>query len=223
VESVELDVADAAQFERAIAGVEERHGRIDYLFNNAGIGGAVAEAHTLTLEDWRRLLSINLHGVVHGVVATYPRMVRQGFGHIVNTASVAGLVPQPMMVMYGASKHAVVGLSLNLRIEAGQHGVKVSAVCPGMIQTAIFERGAEYRVLSYDEIKPILPPAMSPEDCARAILRGVARNRPIIIITKLAIAFWLVHRVSVRLSTWLCVLALKRVRRMLKIDAKATA
>jgi NADP-dependent 3-hydroxy acid dehydrogenase YdfG len=219
-ENAELDVTNAAEFERIIAAVHERHGRIDYFFNNAGIGGAVSEAHNLTLEDWQRVLSVDMHGVVHGVLAVYPRMVRQGFGHIINTASAAGLVPQPMLVMYGAAKHAVVGLSQNLRIEAERYGVRVSAVCPGLIQTAIFERGTTFKQYSWAQLAPLLPTPLPAEACARAILSGVERNRPIIVVTKEAWVMWLIHRISVRCALWLAGLVTRRAMSSLEQEAR---
>ncbi|HEX3947790.1 MAG TPA: SDR family NAD(P)-dependent oxidoreductase, partial [Acidimicrobiales bacterium] len=91
-EGAVLDVTDAEAVEALVRSVADRHGRIDLLFNNAGIG-AGGPAETLSLADWRRVIDVDLYGVVHGVAAAYPLMVRQGSGHIVNTASLAGLVP----------------------------------------------------------------------------------------------------------------------------------
>ncbi|MBA3503802.1 MAG: SDR family oxidoreductase, partial [Deltaproteobacteria bacterium] len=103
---------------------------VDLWINNAGIaiGGAT---HELGLDDWRRVVDVNLLGVVHGVHAIYPRMVRRRRGHIVNIASVAGLAPYPLALPYTTTKHAVVGLSLALRAEARAHGVRVGVACPG--------------------------------------------------------------------------------------------
>ena len=104
-------------------------GRVDYLFNNAGVN-LCAELRDTTLEDWDLLIDMNLRGVIHGVHAAYPIMREQGFGHIVNIASAAGLIPAAAEGAYAATKHAVVGLSSSLRIEAESFGVKVSVVCP---------------------------------------------------------------------------------------------
>jgi NAD(P)-dependent dehydrogenase (short-subunit alcohol dehydrogenase family) len=219
-EAVQLDVADAAQVESAVARVFESHGRLDYLFNNAGIGGTFAEVHEIGLEDWQRVLAINLHGVVHGVVAAYPRMVKQGFGHIVNTASAAGLVPNAMLTVYSTTKHAVVGLSGGLRIEARAHGVKVSAVCPGFVQTAIFERGTTYKRGNWETMRRLLPKPIDADACARAIVRGVAKNRPLIVITWSAWALWLLYRLSARLTFFVMDLAIRRGRAVLgQVDA----
>lgn len=123
---------------RLVDRVVSEHGRIDLIFNNAGIGvgGPIEE---LTEEHWQRIADVNIMGVVHGVRAAYPHMLAQGDGHIVNTASLAGLIPSPMLAPYAMTKHAVVGLSLSLRSEAALHGVRVSALCPGATETPILD------------------------------------------------------------------------------------
>ncbi len=113
---------------------------LDYLFNNVGIalGGPT---HEFTAAHWDRIIDVNLRGVVNGVLAAYPAMVAAGRGHIVNTASAAGLAPPPLVAPYATTKAAVVGLSLALRPEAALHGVRVSVLCPGMVETPILDAG----------------------------------------------------------------------------------
>ena len=113
-EGAELDVVDAEAVGRLVEQTASKHGKLDYIFNNAGIG-IFAEARDHTLEDWYTTLDINLRGVIHGVNAAYPIMLKQGSGHIVNTASLAGLVPANNEIAYAASKFAVVGLTTTLR------------------------------------------------------------------------------------------------------------
>lgn len=158
-------------------------GRIDYLFNNAGIGIG-GEFRDLSLDQWRRIMDVNFWGVIYGCHAAYPVMIRQGFGHIINTASVAGLIPTPGEVCYTATKYAVVGLSAALRNEAAGLGVKVSVVCPGLIDTAIFD-SAEMAGLDHKDMMDMLPKKLfaSPGQAAREILSGVRKNRDIIIVT----------------------------------------
>ena len=91
-------------------------------------------------QHWDRIIDINIRGVIHGVHAVYPGMVARGSGHIINTASVAGLAPAPLLVPYATTKHAVVGLSISLRAEAAAYGVKVSVLCPSAIETPILDR-----------------------------------------------------------------------------------
>jgi NAD(P)-dependent dehydrogenase (short-subunit alcohol dehydrogenase family) len=181
------------------------HGHLDFLFNNAGIavGGPVSE---LTLAHWNRTIDVNLRSVVHGVVAAYPIMISQGHGHIVNTASLAGLVPSPMLTAYGMTKHGVVGLSESLRMEAAAHGVRVSVVCPGVIDTPLLDKGnppdlpevthaPNARRLLTSMIGQAYPAASLAED----VLDGVARNRPVIVTPRHARIPWRVYRISPRL------------------------
>ncbi|MBV9320154.1 MAG: SDR family oxidoreductase, partial [Mycobacterium sp.] len=138
--AIDLDVRSYPSFERAVAEAVRQSGRIDYLFNNAGIG-ITGEVDSYTLDDWNDVFDVNLRGVVHGIQAVYPIMIRQHSGHIVNTASMAGLVATPGSANYSAAKHAVVAISKALRVEAERHGVKVSVLCPGAVRTPILTGG----------------------------------------------------------------------------------
>jgi len=197
-----LDVTDAAAFEAVVAEIYATEGRLDYLFNNAGVGlaGLVAD---LSLEDWRRVVDVNLWGVINGVAAAYPRMAAAGRGWIVNTASGAGLCPRPGMTPYAATKHAVVGLSTSLRPEAARHGVRINVFCPGYIATDIVRAT---RFVGVDgegmmEKVPIRP--MSADRCAQIALAGVDRDRGIIPVSTYVWLDWLLFRLSPRLSGWL--------------------
>lgn len=215
-ESATLDVRDMDAFGRLVDRVVSDHGRIDLIFNNAGIGvgGPIED---LTEEHWQRIVDINIMGVVHGIRAAYPHMLRQGDGHIVNTASLAGLVPSPMLAPYGMTKHAVVGLSLSLRPEAALHGIKVSALCPGATETPILDskgpedlaphEGVSARDLlmkaSGGQIYPV-------EELARDFVRGVKANKPLIVAPRRARMTWrlqrllpsVVEQAAVRLAGW---------------------
>jgi NAD(P)-dependent dehydrogenase (short-subunit alcohol dehydrogenase family) len=129
-----LDVRDAA----AVKKVVDDAGRVDLLFNNAGIGVG-GEIQDLTLAHWDRILDVNVRGVIHGIHAVYPQMIARRSGHIVNTASMAGLAPSPLLTPYAMTKHAVVGLSVSLRAEAEAYGVRVSALCPTAVETPILD------------------------------------------------------------------------------------
>jgi NAD(P)-dependent dehydrogenase (short-subunit alcohol dehydrogenase family) len=194
-----VDVTDAAAVQALIDGTVEREGRLDLLFNNAGIA-VFADTRDTSLADWNRLIDVNLRGVVHGVAAAYPLMVRQKHGHIVNTASAAGLLPSPAVTAYAATKHAVVGLSLTLRAEAMPRGVRVSVVCPGLIATPLVQSAkivgpTRERVLAASPVK-----LHSSERLAAAVLRGVARNRAIIPFTPEVRFLWWVFRLSPALA-----------------------
>src|SRR6202008_1485472 len=117
---IELDVRSYPSFEGAVAEAVQQSGRIDYLFNNAGIGVS-GEDDSFTLDDWNDVFDVNLRGVVHGIQAVYPTMIKQHSGHIVNPAAMAGLVTPPGAASYTATKHAVVAISKTLRGEAKRH------------------------------------------------------------------------------------------------------
>jgi len=211
--AAQLDVTDADAVKALVEDTVKLHGRLDFLFNNAGIG-ILCEAQDVPLADWRRVLDVNLNGVVNGVAAAYPIMVRQGSGHIVNTASIAGLIASPWFVSYAASKFAVVGLSLSLRAEAAALGVRVSAACPGFIHTPLFYNLEMHTDIDREHaLASIMPIAMSPERCAKAILDGVARNRGLIVVTAHAKLLYWIQRISPWLGEKLAELAVKRMRK----------
>jgi NAD(P)-dependent dehydrogenase (short-subunit alcohol dehydrogenase family) len=139
-ESHELDCTCAEAVEDLAAHLFARHGRVHVLHNNAGVVHA-GPAEAISLEDWRWVLDTNLWTVVHGVRAFVPRMIAAGGGHLVNTASMAGLVGLPRVSAYCASKAAVVGYSEALAIELGARGIHVTLVCPGAVRTGLFEAG----------------------------------------------------------------------------------
>jgi NAD(P)-dependent dehydrogenase (short-subunit alcohol dehydrogenase family) len=200
-----LDVRDAEAFQALVRGVASRSGRIDYFFNNAGVN-VNGEARDITLKDWREVLDVDLHGMVHGAAAVYPIMVSQGSGHIVNTCSVAGFLPGAMIAPYATAKHGIVGLSRSLRIEGADLGVKVSYACPGYVETPIIRKARAVR-LDMDELRRVLDlKPMSAEECAQIMLTGVAQNRAIILVGTQAkvgwllqcVAPWLIDRISIK-------------------------
>ncbi len=217
VHVVELDVRDPAAFERAIADTVQMSGRIDYLFNNAGIGIG-GEVDTLSLDDWNDIIDVNLRGVIHGVQAAYPVMIRQRSGHIVNTASMAGLVTTSAQAGYSATKHAVVALSKTMRVEAASHGVQVSVLCPGVVRTPILsggEYGRNNSVSREDLVKlgEALRP-MDPDTFAEQALRAVLRNQAIIVVPRWWKALWYLERLSPALSMRTAGAALRRTRQV---------
>lgn len=217
-----LDVADREAVQALVDDVVAEHGRIDLLFNNAGIsmGGPT---HELSGAHWDRMIDVNLKGVVNGLLAAYPRMVEQGHGHIVNTSSGAGLAAPPLVVPYATTKHAVVGLSTGLRPEAALHGVRISVLCPGSIDTPILDRppeaglpptaSAPVTARAYLGVLRQKPTGVEP--FARAALRQVARNRGIIAVPFQARTLWYLHRISPSLVERLSRVMAKRVLRQL--------
>lgn len=194
----EIDVTDYSALEQFVQETKERTGRLDYIFNNAGIGigGTVRE---YSIKDWDQTVDVNLRGVINGIQATYQIMINQGFGHIVNTASMAGLIPTPGAVAYATTKHAVVGLSKSLRAEAASAGVYVSVLCPGVIRTPILEGGKYGRFPAkippekirqlWEKLKP-----MPPDIFAYKAINSIAKNKAIIVIPSWWKLFWWVNR-----------------------------
>jgi NAD(P)-dependent dehydrogenase (short-subunit alcohol dehydrogenase family) len=200
--AVHVDVSSEEDIRQLIDGTVSEYGRLDYLFNNAGIaiGG---DARDLTLEQWRRVLEVNLYGELFGTVIAYPIMVKQGFGHIVNTASATGLLPQPINAPYCASKYGIVGLSLSLRVEGADLGVKVSVVCPGRVQTNMYQAATianlpPERRSAYEQ-QMTAPRRMDASKAVRTILSGVSRNKAIIIFPANVRLAWHLYRLSPRL------------------------
>ncbi len=177
-----VDVADAEAMTRLADSIFQG-GPVDLLFNNAGIGHAGSVVDT-TLSDWHRLIDVNLMGVVHGLHAFLPRLLAQERPvHIVNTASMAGLVPNPGMASYSATKAAVVALSEALEGELAGTDVSVSVLCPGVINTAIVATSTmrgEWVDRQAATTKLYAERGTSPDVVARQALDAVTRGRIIV-------------------------------------------
>lgn len=177
-----LDVTDAAAVQALVDAVVAEHGRLDLLFNNAGIT-FIGETQDITLEQWNKIIDVNIRGVVHGVAAAYPQMIRQGSGHIINTASMGGLMAAGLITSYVTTKHAVVGLSAALRSEAAAHGVGVTVVCPAAVDTPILDSGEIGRISGRDFYlkgqgvrNPVVPAVL-----AARVLAAVAADEAVVI------------------------------------------
>ncbi len=163
--SLTVDVAQEEDVQRMVGETVERWGRLDILFNNAGIGtgGPVTQ---VSEEDWDRLIDINLKGVFLGCKHAIPEMVKQGGGAIVNTASDAGLRGTAWLSTYCASKGGVVLLTKSLAVEWAEQGVRVNCVCPGVIRTPILDPFIEQGQALFG-------------DSAEAVWERLARAHPI--------------------------------------------
>ena len=196
-----LDVSRAEDVQKLVEDTASEHGRLDFMFNNAGIA-LCGEVRDMDLEHWQCILDVNLWGVICGTTAAYRVMTHQGFGHIVNTASLGGLIPEPMATAYATTKHAVVGLSTSLRAEAAGVGVNVSVVCPGFVQTRALDTATYVGVKREDAISEMSSmKMMDAADCARVILRGVERNKAIITDTALTRLLWWLYRLNPAILT----------------------
>lgn len=181
---VPTDVTRRASVVALADAVWERFGAAHVVCNNAGIAlaGPLLQA---TPDDWRLTMDVNFWGVVHGVDAFAPRLVAQGQGgHILNTASMAGLVGMGWLGIYCASKFAVVGLTESLRRELAAHGIGVSALCPMVVATEIDRNSARLRGREAPDAPAVdQPPAgalrggvIAAEEVARRVVRGIERN-----------------------------------------------
>ena len=139
-----LDVSDFAAFERAAAAAAARFGKLHILVNNAGVAAPPKPVSAIALEEWNWLIGVNLYGVIHGVRAVLPLLRQHGeAGHVVNTASIAGLQVRPGRGTggYAATKYAVVAFSESLEQELAGSAIGVSVLCPAAVNTAIYLAG----------------------------------------------------------------------------------
>ncbi len=184
----EVDVADRARMEAFVGEVIEAHGRVNIVVNNAGVS-VDASLENGSIEDLEWLLGVNIWGVIYGCKFFLPHLKASGEGHIVNISSLYGLVGVPLNVGYSATKFAVRGLSDALRAEVAECGVGVTCVYPGGVATNVVKnaRACEadnleaFREKSIRAFEKMLPP----EAAARAIVRGIERNKGRVLITRL--------------------------------------
>ncbi|HEY6533417.1 MAG TPA: SDR family NAD(P)-dependent oxidoreductase [Acidimicrobiales bacterium] len=187
---VPTDVRSGDQVDALAAATLERFGRVDVVVNNAGVCHVPGPMWSFTVDDWRWILDTNLWGVVNGMRAFVPHLVAQNSGHVVNTASMAGISTSPSLGPYSASKHAVVGLSEGLAADLAiaAPGVRVTIVCPGGMQTNIFtaERNRPAELVVSDRpatdadiggvvewMATVSGPDMAPADAAAAVIAGI--------------------------------------------------
>ena len=136
------DVSDPQSVERMFAGLREKFGDADIMVNNAGVAESATLVNT-TDELWHRHLSINLSGTFYCTRAALPAMLKNGWGRVINVASIAGKTGAPYIAAYSASKHGVLGLTRSIALEVGASGVTVNAICPGYVDTEMVSRGVE--------------------------------------------------------------------------------
>ncbi len=188
VEGVVTDVTDPAQMQALADAAVARFGGVHVFCNNAGVGGG-GVSWEMPLSTWEWVIGVDLWGVIHGLRSFVPLLMQQSEGHIVNTASVAGLVAAPFMGPYNASKHAVVAISETLHHELAMMAphVKVSVLCPGWVNTKIHEsarnrpehlqEGAVGDTGAESMLKGMIETGMPPDDVASKVLEAMRDDR----------------------------------------------
>jgi NAD(P)-dependent dehydrogenase (short-subunit alcohol dehydrogenase family) len=169
---VACDVSKASDVENLVRKTVETFGRVDYAFNNAGVEGTPAPTAECAEANWTRTIDINLKGVWLCMKAEIPQMLKQGGGSIVNCSSIAGLIGFPGIPAYVASKHGVLGLTKTAALEYAKQGIRVNAVCPGVIQTPMIDRFTRGDSKAYAQLAAGEPVARvgRPEEIAEAVL-----------------------------------------------------
>ncbi len=166
------DVTRSDDVAAAVAATVQRFGRLDFAFNNAGIEQPPAPLHEISDEQWDRIIDINLRGVFYGMKHEIPAMLATGGGAIVNTSSGAGVIGIAGQSAYAAGKHAIIGLTKAAALDYAASGVRINAVCPGIIETPMMDRfsgGTEegrQRVIGQEPIGRM----GRPEEIASAVL-----------------------------------------------------
>lgn len=169
---IKCDVSKEEDVKNLVAETVAHFGRLDFCFNNAGIEGSPAPATECSNENWDKTININLTGVWYCMKYQIPEMLKTGGGSIVNNASIAGLVGFGSMPAYVASKHGVVGLTKNVALDYAKQGIRVNAVCPGVIQTPMIDRFTGGDQAAMDQLKAGKPMGRigQPEEIAETVI-----------------------------------------------------
>lgn len=184
VKTFALDVTQENDVKNIVSQVHREFAGIDLLYNVAGIGNG-GEIQDIPTKDFQKIMDVNFMGILHTVKAIYPSMIARKAGQIVNVTSVAGLVPLPGESAYVASKYAAVGFTECLQIEAVHYGVQVSMICPGVVQTPIYQTG---EIIGFDknEVLNLFPKGITAEKCAQKIIKATLSRKKVVLITLFA-------------------------------------
>ena len=218
-----VDVSRAAEVQELAALVHREHAAVDILVNNAGVGLGGGLLDT-ALEDWDWIVSINLWGVIYGCHYFVPPMVARGAGgHVVNVASAAGFLATAPLLAYATTKFAVFGLSEALRDELHPHGIGVTTICPGIINTPITRTSRMRGRMATDAGRAALVAAYErrnygPENVAGAIVQAVEKNRGVVPVSPEAWAMYWLKRLSPGLTALVNRVAWTRFERSVPSD-----
>ena len=211
--AIDVDVTDPASVERLVDETVARHGRIDYMINNAGIAAA-GEFEQVPAETMRRVIEIDLLGAAYGTLSAYRQMLRQRGGHIVNVASMLALYPNPMSAAYVAAKYGLRGLTRSVMAEGAAYGIHFTTICPGYIATNLFEAGSFAGSMQKDHVVERIPfRLIDVETAVQRTLAAVAARKPIAVFPFYARVLWWMERLSPRLMDLVLRTVLNQQRR----------
>ncbi len=217
---IHLEMSDVKAVESTLRDINTSHGPIDYFFNTAGTFMA-GEIRDTRAKDWVEIFDRNIQPIVSATTAVYEIMRKNGHGHIINTASSAGLFPVPVMSIYGATKSAVVALTLGLRMEAKSFNIKVSVVCPTIVDTPLYDT-AMYAGVDKEKALGYLRErsnVQKPNQTAQKILKKVPKNRAVIHTATSTYAAWVLYRISPSLYLRVASRVFKSYRQTLRTNS----
>ena len=165
-----VDVGDEAQCQAMIAATVNKFGRLDVLFNNAGIGGQRARIADMPTEEWLKVININLNSLFYCTKAAIPEMKKVGGGVIINTASVDGLMGMATISHYVSAKHAVIGLSKTCALEYAADNIRCLAICPGFVETPMVSSGFTKQEAELIKMMTPLGRAADPSEIANVVV-----------------------------------------------------
>lgn len=212
----QADMSSIEESKRVFATIIDEMGSIDYIINSAGIfmGGEIRDT---PIEKWHEVIDNNIYAIAHGSYLALEHMLQRKSGHIVNIASTAGIIPVPAMGIYGASKYALVGLSHDMRNEVASLGVKVSVVCPTVVNTPLYDT-AIYNKVDKNSVIKSRDNLQTAETAADAILKGIVKNRATIHTSRITQAIWGVYRISPRLYDFFARRIMRKYRVEYRVD-----
>lgn len=215
----QADMSSVEESKQVFENIVKELGVIDYIINSAGIfmGGEIRDT---PIEKWHEVIDNNIYAIAHGSKLALEHMLERKSGHIVNIASTAGIIPVPAMGIYGASKYALVGLSHDMRNEVAELGVKVSVVCPTVVNTPLYDT-AIYNKVDKNSVLKSRTNLQTADIAAEAILRGIVKNKATIHTSRITQAIWVVYRLAPRLYDFFARRIVRRYRTEYRIDTNS--